>query len=104
MAITAVTLVRREQIGFSTATITTLNLDNSYPTGGYALTPQTLGVGLNADWVMAQPKSGYVFEWIPSTQKLLVRWSGAAGAIDPEVTNATDLSAVTGVRVMAWGH
>lgn len=104
MAITAIVLVRREQLGFSNLTINTLSLDNSYPTGGYALTPSQLGVGLAADWVMAQPKSGYVFEFFPSTNKLMVRWSGAAGAIDPEVTNATDLSAVTGVRIMALGH
>lgn len=104
MAITAITLVIREQLGFSNLTVSTLSLDNSYPTGGYALTPQQLGVGSSAAWVMAQPKSGYVFEWIPSTSKLMVRWSGAAGAIDPEVTAATDLSAVTGVRVMALGH
>jgi hypothetical protein len=104
MALTAITLVRREQLGFSNLTISTLSLDNSYPTGGYSLTPTQLGIGLTADWVSAQPKSGYIFEYFPSTSKLMVRWSGAAGAIDPEVTSATDLSAVTGVRIMAIGR
>lgn len=103
MAITGITIVQREQVGFSNVTVNTLNLDASYPTGGYALSSSALGIGANPDWVAAAPKSGFIFEYDYANQKLLARWSAAAGAAFTEVTNGTNLSTVTGVRVMAMG-
>lgn len=68
--------------------------DSSYATGGYSLTAADLGLQ-RIDFVDAGASGGYVPEYNYSTNKLLVRWSGGSGAVLSQVTNATDLSAVT---------
>ena len=88
---------RDEYIGSSVDIV----LDNSYPTGGYALTAPQFGlvniltilpaIALNGSTLL------HVY-WNSATQKLM-----AFVAAGTEVTNATDLSAVT-VRVQAFGR
>src|SRR5262245_32198391 len=76
-----------------------LNLDNSYPTGGYVI-PGGLGrLGVrDADLVIAGPKGAYSFEWDYTARKLKVITAGA------EVTAATDLSAIRDVRLYVRGR
>ena len=79
----------------------------TYVTGGEALSTAELGFSKAPDWVEIEPKSGYVFEYIAATQKVIVRQdagtSGAAAALI-EVANGTSLTAVTGVIVKAYGR
>lgn len=83
------TVVRHLSQGNSRAKIVDLKLDNSYPTGGSVLTPASVGL-VRIDTVDPTSVGGRGFEWIPATNKLKVYSSGTT-----EVTNATDLSAVT---------
>ena len=48
-----------------------------YATGGVAITPEALGL-MSISHLEGKPKSGYLFEWIPSTKKLTVYRSAAA--------------------------
>ena len=112
--------------------------DSSYPTGGEALTPSTLGLN-EVEILLVSPQAGYLFEYDYSNEKLkaltpraaqaavttdkvTIVASGAANITDgqsctvdstfrsavdaaagAEAANTTDLSAVTGVRVLAIG-
>lgn len=79
----------------------TIAFDSSYPTGGEALDPSNIarlefasiqGGGTTATGL------GYVFNWDTVNQKVVVVWGNAGTAsVLPEVTNATDLSALTNV-------
>lgn len=72
-----------------------IDLDASYPTGGY---PVSLVGVTNADGYViamadAQPSGDYRFWWNPSTAKLMAFVVASDSA--SEVPNATDLSGVT---------
>ncbi|MCP4573225.1 MAG: hypothetical protein GY838_12800 [bacterium] len=72
-----------------------IDLDASYPTGGYAVS--LVGV-TNADGyaialVEAQPRADYRFWWNPSTNKLMA-YVVSSDSVS-EVSAATNLSAVT---------
>lgn len=76
----------------------TINL-GAYATGGVAVTPGQFNlnalVGLDVN-----PSSGFVCEYVPTSAdptkggKVKVYWSGTAGAVLNEITNATSLSGV----------
>lgn len=75
-----------------------ITFDNSYPTGGLALTPANLGFSDPATElvVLAHPAGGYTFQYDAANQKLKSFTSGGT-----ETTNATNLSAITTfVRVL----
>ena len=84
--------------------------DASYPTGGYSLLPSDLGFAPTNDpefhcEVKAAPGAGYLFTYDHVNQKVKAYWTGAGlSAVLAEVTNATNLSAVTHVRVLAFGR
>lgn len=83
------------------------DLDNSYATGGYALTAATLGFTATPKLVVIPNNSGYSFEYDYTNAKLKVFYADNNNASDGpqiEVPNTTDLSAITGVRVIAWGN
>src|SRR5947207_14904817 len=88
------------------------DLDNSYPTGGYDISSlwaarSAGGVFANGPWtILVGNRLGYVLEVDYTTKKLKVYWfnyPGGAAAAAAEVTNATDLSTLTGVRFLAFG-
>lgn len=82
-----------------------IDLDNSYPTGGEAVTSiadkfsEVLGVFI-------APKAGYVFEYDYINEKVIAYWVDTTvdGAAMAQVANTTDLSAVTDIRFFAWGY
>lgn len=109
-----------------------VDFDSSYPTGGEALTADELGM-ISIDRVLIEPKSGYSFEYDHTNEKVKVlvpidagSSSAVAGAnntlvattgaveiagtgnafqqVAAEVTDTTDLSGLTGVKVMVIGH
>jgi len=82
-----------------------VTLDNSYPTGGYQITPEQLGLReiLHVEAGMA---GGYAFEWDYANSKLKVmRFDYDASGDGPaiEVPAGTNLSGVT-VRVKFEGR
>lgn len=88
---------RNHSIGNCRETCVDITLDNSYPTGGYALTPAQLQVDWLLHYVHAMPTTtGHVFAYNYATSKLMAFSAGS------EVANTTDLSAVV-VRVVAHG-
>ena len=79
--------------------------DSSYPTGGEAVTLSELGLS-RLDDLTIEPSAGYAFAWDGSTTapKIIAYWTGAGlSAVLAQVTNGTNLAAVTGVRVTARG-
>lgn len=82
----------------------TIAFDSSYPTGGEALSIADLDLGAEPVLVLIPPKSGYIFEYDYTNHKVLVYVEEAVAAGGPllEVANTTDLSAITGVRVVAF--
>jgi hypothetical protein len=86
-------------------TIANIAFDSSYPTGGEALAANTLGMS-RVDVVLAEPSAGFLFEYNHSTQALVAyQMNYPSASVGPaiEVANATDLSTVSGVRVVAIG-
>jgi len=79
-------------------------LDNSYPTGGYAISAQRFGarsiVGVEPIGSPAGVAGGYSLIWDTTNNKLMAFFQDAGGAFG-EVTAATDLSAIT-VRCNFW--
>lgn len=96
-------------LGNRRQTFATVAFDNSYTTGGLALTAAQVGLGV-VEELQADPKSGYIFEYDYTNSKLKAYYqtdpANAGGANIPliEVANATNLSTLTGVRVTAEGR
>ena len=72
-----------------------ITFDASYPTGGEALTPATLGF-VTLTRVDIDPGDGYVFEYDYANEKVLAYWvdTSTDGAPLAQVGNTTDLSSV----------
>lgn len=67
----------------------------TYATAGVAVTPAQFGLG-QIDQLIINPAGGYVFEYVPSTGKVLAYWTGAAtSAVLAEVDTSTNLAGVT---------
>lgn len=96
----------REPHGAGFTTLRSVAFDNSYPTGGEAVSDVQLGFSLKPDFVEIPPKSGYVFEYDAAAKKIKVYVEEAVAAGGPlvEVANLTDLSTLTGVLVKASGR
>ncbi len=81
----------------------TVAMDSSYPTGGEAL---DVAANTRFEVLMAQPTSGYVFQWDTANQLLKAYYADNNNAADGpliEVPAATDLSTVTGIQFVAFG-
>lgn len=82
--------------------------DSSYPTGGESLTKADMQFpdGVTVDQVQLSGLGGYTASYDYTNQKIIVyntdRASAAAQA-GQEVANTTNLSALTDVRIEAWG-
>lgn len=60
----------------------TMDLDATYPAGGYALDSQAHVRGGKILAVRANPKDGYTFEWDPANDKMIVRILPAIATAD----------------------
>lgn len=86
--------------------IGTIAMDDSYPTGGEAL---DVAKNERFETLIADSNGGYVFSFVPSSQKLLAyrtKDPGNAGGADivlQEVANAVDLSGLTAIPFIAIG-
>lgn len=93
-------------IGDRRMNIYEVDFDNSYPTGGEALSKADLNVDLELDFVLAISNSGYSFEYDETNEKLLAYWADYDAVADGaliEVADTTNLSAVTNVLVVTVG-
>lgn len=88
----------RSDLGNKFANLWTLALDNSYPTGGYAVTAAQLSLITIDQILVSGDQKGYTFGYVPATGKL-IGYSTAA----TEIVNTTDLSAITGIHLIAIG-
>ena len=96
MALTLTKYTGPHNIGSRTETCYIVACDNSYPTGGYALKPSSLGFSNNAPDLIIEIDNGYGYGWrYDYTNQKLMAYASAG----TQVTNATDLSAVTDLRV-----
>lgn len=84
----------------------TFDLDTSYPTGGYDISALFSEFKLEANaanlHLMVMPRAGYQFDVDYTNKKLLAYQQSAATSALTQVPNATNLSAVTGVRYAAF--
>ncbi len=82
----------------------TIDLDDSYPTGGYPLTALTdeFTPSYTVLNIAAAPSGAYYFGYDRANNKLMV-FEGTAGA-NAEVGNGTDLQTVTGVELTIWAE
>jgi len=83
-------------------TIKRIQFDDSYPTGGEAVSAGDLGFKSLHMVICDTESSGYVAQYDYSNEKIEMWEAGADGAALDEVANTTDLSAVY-VRVLAYG-
>jgi hypothetical protein len=85
-----------------------ITLDNSYPSGGWPVTAQSLGFGVGGDIygviILNQNATGRHLDWDQVNKKIMCRdASGAANAATPEITTATQMNTVV-LRVLALGR
>lgn len=83
--------------------VLTVSLDNSYPTGGYALAASDFNfTTLYA--VLVSSRAGYQLTWDAANSKLMVFYvTSATTSPLTQVPNATNLSSVTGVTIVGLG-
>ena len=82
-----------------------VDFDSSYPTGGESLPASDLGLSV-VDIVLPSPKSGYIFEYDYTNSKLKAYYADYDASADGaliEVASTTDLSGVTGVKLLVMG-
>lgn len=105
MTVTVSRVGNIHSVGDMRAVIADVAFDSSYPTGGESLTAAMLGLSA-IEFVIAEPAAGYTFEYDHANSKLLARWVDTTvdGAPQAQVADTTNLSAVTGVRIIAFGH
>jgi hypothetical protein len=70
--------------------------DTSYPTGGYPLVAADFGLTQLLAVFAADTSGGFHPEYDYTNGKLKLRWSAAAGAVEGEVTNTTNVTTFIG--------
>lgn len=86
------------KVGNKKVVLQTIAFDSSYPTNGEVLTIGQLGLTM-ADQILIFPSAGYTFNYDAANSK--VKAYASSGT---EVSNTTDLSALTAVQVLAIGY
>ena len=85
--------------GYQRSAFATVTGDASYPTGGYALTPQQFGFAQSITFMDPNmSNAAHIITWNSATQKLQF-WT----AQNTEVANTTNVSTVT-VQIQAFGY
>jgi len=78
-------------------------MSSSYATGGDTLSAAMLKLRA-VEFASVESAGGYVFSYDKTNGKLLAYWVGATGTAMAEVTAATNLASVTGIKIMAIGY
>lgn len=101
MAIALTNVSKPHVVGDRWRTIYTAALDNSYPSGGYSVKPTDLGFASSADpdfLVELHDSQGYDADYDYVNQKIIIYTSAGT-----QTSGSTDLSAITLLRVVAYG-
>lgn len=101
MALTFTIQQKPTAVGHNWRTYYVVAADNSYPTTGYSMKPTDLGFAATVDpdfIVQVENTYGYGWRYDYTNQKLL--FYTTAGT---QTSNATDLSALADIRVVAYG-
>jgi hypothetical protein len=83
----------------------TVNLDNSYPTGGYPAFQDKLRAAAapaapTVEAIVAIDAKGLTVAYDRVTDKLKLYRTGATTAVQQEVPNATDLSSLVSIEIL----
>lgn len=88
--------------------IGTVAFDNSYPTGGEAVTASDFGFDVTLNAVVVGSQSSLVptkvVSFDPSTVKLVINVEDGTSGISAEAANASDQSGVVDVQLLAFGE
>lgn len=105
MAVTT-TKVKSFNVGELFLNVVEVDFDSSYPTGGEPLSGADLGFDGDPELVVPLNRSGYTFEYDRTNKKLIAYVEEAVAAGGPllEVANATNLSTLVDVVVLAFGR
>lgn len=87
----------RIHMGSKFGIIADVTFDDSYPTGGEAITERQLGLNV-IDLLLVAPSGGNTYEYLPETGKIKGYTAAAT-----EIADKTDLKAVV-VKVFAVGY
>lgn len=90
---------------FSTFTIAAGNGSLTYPTGGIPLSAGSLGLPIgqiDAFEVLDSAGDGYTYEWIKSSNKVMLLVSGATGAVESEAASSVTPTVALTVRVCGY--
>lgn len=80
-----------------------LAFDSSYPTGGEPL-DLTAYFPNSVHFVLIEPQAGYVFVYDYANKKVMAYWTGAStSAVLAQITDTTNLSALSAVHFIAFG-
>lgn len=77
-----------------------IDLDASYPAGGYSIDPPG---NTTLEVVLTDDHGGVATHWDRSAQKLICQWSSALASKMVEVTAGTNLATVTKIPFIALG-
>lgn len=93
MSVTTAALFKSEVEG-RRLHVYTIGFDDTYPTGGEAITPDAVGLTRIDDAIIA-PTAGFVFSWDRANSKVKAFWVDTTtdGAAMAEVVNDTDINA-----------
>lgn len=106
----ALGLTKRDDFVEGSKRFTTYDVaaDNSYPAGGYTVTPRQVGLTTKIDRAQVNNSGGYLVDAIPqssgSIKLKFLTSAGAAPAALADFTSTGDLSAVTAARVTFVGY
>lgn len=106
MTVTVTQVGSQHSVGDLRAVIADVAFDSSYPTGGEPLTAANLGLN-TLEFVLVEPAGGYAFEYDHANAKIIARYADYDAVADGaliQVPDTTNLSTVTGVRVIAFGR
>jgi len=80
-----------------------VDLDSSYPTGGYDISSSLEGGTVRmSETVLADDGTTLIFLKVASTGKLMAYAPSTNGGVGAEKANASDLSAITGAEISVW--
>lgn len=105
MAITVATVIPATKVGFKKRmSVTNITFDDSYPTGGEAVTPGNLGL-TKIEAVIINGNTGHNLQWDQANKKIKAYYADYDAVADGaliQVPDTTDLATVV-ATVVAFG-
>lgn len=107
VTVSSAEIIPRQRVGRHYETRYTLTLTGTYATGGFAVSAANVGLSVITDLEPGTCRNGTEFmvtEWIASTAKIILGWTGGATSSElDEITNGDTVTSFT-VDVTAKGY